>query len=580
MPLEQDKQGGFKFSLKEMMPSGLYPSVFARKAPLWRTGENIQFTQQGVQKIPGWSLLVDTAGGGPIRGILQTLEDDGTSAIIYAGDLDTIYRIDTQDPTAEVVGTGFNLSDASGSAVWDSGASTWDGGDSTWDYGVIRASHWSFAPFGEWVLAAYGGPPVIRKGSGDFVEMYQGVTGGLVTTAGTGYAVDDVLTCTGGDGTGALAVVTSVDGGGGILTVGMTDGGSGYTTAPTGFTEVSGGSGAAITWTVSDIDVSTVDIFRVSGPHVLGFNTSTSPKEFIWCDADDPDTWIAASDNLAGQLEIRELQSPIRAAVPLGSRIAVYGNDQMFLVSYLANDLVFGYQPALNGIGAVSKKAVVPVGRQNYGLSEQGFFITDGQSFEYIDEPAIRTYYEETANKGQLSKAVAYHDEENTQVRWFFPTSSAMITGGVSFNYKTNTWSILTAPWSAGDERRVVEGPIIASETGEIYKSQVGNNEDGAAMTAWVRSKPLDMDNADIIKELDSIRIGYVGDGLTYRLGWSETEDGTINWKDYQAMDTGFTFQNLRTAGRWLHFELKSTTLNSTWEVADIVFIGRMEGTR
>jgi len=411
--------------------------------------------------------------------------------------------------------------------------------------------------------------------------MYQGVTGGVVTSAGSGYVVGDTLTCTGGTfSTAATATVTSIDGAGGILTVGMTTSGAGYTTAPTGFTGGSPTVAASITWTLCDIDVSTVDIFRVSGPHVLGFNTSVSPKEFIWCDADDPDTWVAASDNLAGQLEIRELQSPIRAAVPLGSRIAVYGNDQMFLVSYLANDLVFGYQPALNGIGAVSKKAVVPVGRQNYGLSEQGFFITDGQSFEYIDEPAIRTYYEENANKAQLSKAVAYHDEENTQVRWYFPTDSVTITGGVSFNYKTNTWSILTATWSAGDERRVAEGPIVASEDGILYKSGTGNNASGSPLTAWVRSKPIDMDNADLVKEIDSIRIGYTGSGLTYRVGWSATEDGTINWQPYASMDTGFTFQNLRTAGRWLHFELKTDTLNSTWEVSDVVFIGRMEGTR
>lgn len=299
-----------------------------------------------------------------------------------------------------------------------------------------------------------------------------------------------------------------------------------------------------------------------------------------WRSLDDPDTWVAGPANLAGQLEIRELQSNIVSVQPLGPRLAVYGTDQMFLVNYLANDLVFGYQAALNGIGAVSKKAVVAVGRQNYGLSEQGFFVTDGASFQYIDEPAIRTYYTENANQAQISKAVAFHDETHTQVRWYFPTNNLLITGGVSYNYSTKTWSILSNDVSAGDERRVIEAPITGTETGLILKEDTGANANGSAMLAWVRSKPIDMANADKVKELDSIRIGFTGQGLQYRIGWSETEDGTINWGSYRDMTTGFPFQNLRTAGRWLHFELYSNSLNAEWEVSEVEFIGRIEGTR
>ena len=266
--------------------------------------------------------------------------------------------------------------------------------------------------------------------------------------------------------------------------------------------------------------------------------------------------------------------------VQLGSRWAVYGTDQMFLVSYLANDLVFGYQPALNGVGAVSKESVVPVDRTNYGLSEQGFFVTDGASFEYIDEPAIRDYYNANASISQASKTVGFHDEENTQVRWFFPTTGITNAAGLSYNYKTKTWSILDATWSSAQERKVAEGPILASEDGNLYVSGTSANASGGALTAWVRTKPIDMDNADVVKELDSIRIGFDGTDLTYRVGSSETEDGTITWKPYTSMASGFNFHNLRVAGRWLHFEVYTNTLGSKWLVSEVEIIGRMEGTR
>lgn len=579
MPLETDKQGGFKFALSDELHTGIWPNLFSRKVPLWSDGENVQFTQVGVEKIRGWVTLVDTSNGEPIRGLLQNLENSD-EATIYAGDLTQLYRIDAGDSSIETLGTGYNLAEDSGATIWDTGSTTWDSDTTLWDAGVILADHWSMVNYGTFVLATSGADyPQIRKGYGDFVDMYQGVTGITVTTAGTGYTASDALTITGGDGSGATAKVLTVGGSGEILTVGMTDAGTNYTTAPTGFTGGTG-SGAVFSFTVCDIDVTSVEVFVNRGPHILGFNTSNSSKEFVWCDADDVDTWVTDTDNLAGALQIRELKSGIVAAVPLGSRIAVYGADQMFLVSYLGNELVFGYQPAMDGIGAVSKHSVVAVGRKNYGLSSQGFFVTDGASYDYIDEPATRNYFKDNANQGQLVKAAGYHDEENNQVRWYFPTDSSANTKGVSYNYKSGEWSLLDGNRACGAERLLLSSPITGSETGIIYKEGVGANADGTAMTAWVRSKPMDAGNADLVKELDSIRLGFVGTGLQYRTGWSETEDGSINWNDYASMDEGFGFHNLRTAGRWLHFELYSDTLNAQWEVMSADFIGRMEGTR
>ena len=300
----------------------------------------------------------------------------------------------------------------------------------------------------------------------------------------------------------------------------------------------------------------------------------------IWCDADDPDTWVTASDNLAGALQLRELKSGIKAAQPLGARIAVYGDDQMFLLSYLGNQLVFGYQPALNGIGAVSKNAVVAVGARNMGLSQQGFFVTDGATFQYIDDPAARRWFQENAAAGQLSKTIAFHDEENNQVRWYFPTTSVEITEGLAYNYQSGVWAKVTADRTAGQERVVAAHPITGDSSGMLYLEGQGNNAFQSAMTSYARSKPIDLGSADRVKELDSIRIGYEGSGLQYRVGWSETENGSVTWGAYTTFEDGFDFQNLRTAGRWLHFELYSNALNANWEVMNVEFIGRVEGTR
>jgi hypothetical protein len=582
MPLDTDKHGGFKLSYKEELSSGLYPEVFSSKIPLWEIGSNVQFTDLGVQKVNGWDQWADTGNAEPIRGLLQSQENG--AGYLYFGDLTQLYRVATDATAVTVLGTGYSL-DADGSAaVWDSGTSEWDSGETLWDYGITPASHWSLVKYGTFVLATSGmDHPQVRKGVGSFVGMYQSVTGITIVSGGSGYVVGEVLTMTGGTFTTACTATVVTVSAGVITSIGMTTGGAGYTDTaapPTGHTASASGTGATFTWTVSDMDVSSVEIFVNRGPHVLGFNTSTSGKEFIWCAADDTDTWVASTTNLAGQLEIRELETDIIAAVPMGNRVAVYGDDQMFLVNYLANDLVFGYQPAINGIGAVSKKSVVPVGRKNYGLSLQGFFVTDGVEFTYIDEPATRNWYQDNAHIGQLSKCIGFHDEEHNQIKWFFPTTTTTNAGGVVFNYRKNTWSIITGARSAGDERRMLNNPVVGSEGGIVYRESAGPNEAGAAITAYVRSKPISMGEAWRIKELDTLRMGYIGSGLQYRIGWAETETGSITWGSYTDISTGFEFQSTRTAGRWMFFEAYSAAPNAAWELMDVEFIGRIEGTR
>lgn len=577
MPLEQDKQGGFKFAIAEELRTGVSADIFSRASTLWAEAENVRFTQYGVRKLEGWQQAYDTTNGEPIRGLLP--RNEAGSKIVYLGDLTKLYRADIDTATGDELGTGYSLADDSGGAVWDSGTSTWDSGTTIFDEGLVDADHWSFVDYGEFVLATNGrDAPQIRKGVGNFVSMAQGVTGLFVSTAGTGYVVGDTLTLTGGTGTGATAEVLEIDGSGGVVRAGMTSGGIGYTTAPTGFTGGTGTS-AVFTFTVSDLDVATIKIFTKRGPHILGFNTSASAREFVWCDADDPDTWVTASTNLAGALEIRELESQINAVAPLGQRLAVYGTNQMFLVNYLGNELVFGYQPALSGIGAVSPRAVVAVGPRNYGLSKQGFFVTDGATSQYIDRP-IRSWFEANAAAGQLSKAIAVHDEEHQQIRWYFPTTDVRVTAGVIFNYELGAWSFVTGDRSAAIDRGPLPAMVTGTETGLILSENSGENAGGSAVVATLATKPMDLSNADMVKELSSLRVGREGTGLSYRVGWSETEGGAVTYSAWTPIQTGFEFQNLRTAGRWLTIGLQSTGLNASWELMALEVIGRVEGTR
>lgn len=330
----------------------------------------------------------------------------------------------------------------------------------------------------------------------------------------------------------------------------------------------------------TDSQFNTAQIFIVRGPHVLAFNTNFNEKEFLWSDADDPETWAPTAENAAGSLIVRELEGQIMAAAPLGNRIAVYGKDQMFLVNFTGAPFFFGYQPALSSIGAVSKMCVVPRGRFNYGLSRQGFWETDGVNFRYIDSGLIGSFVQDNLNWAQASKVTGLHDEENSQVVWYVPTSTGEPDTYLAFDYDRNLWSKGSTSFTTAIPREVFTNPVAADVNGGVFFLNFGNDADGVALPANARTTAVDLGQPDLVKELTALRVGYIGTGLRVRVGTAAEADGTITWGNFIEVPNGFEFIPLRQAGRYLFLDFDSQDLGDKWEVQAVDFHGLLGGTR
>jgi hypothetical protein len=312
------------------------------------------------------------------------------------------------------------------------------------------------------------------------------------------------------------------------------------------------------------------------------FNVSTSteerPFDFAWCAEDDPDTWVAASTNAAGSLTIREAKTQIRAAVPLGRSIAVYTSDQLFVVNYLGAPFYFGYTTALtHGVGAVSKQSIVSVGNLNYGLSKEGFFSTDGATAQDIGElSGVNAYVKNNVATSEYTKITAWHNKESSEVVWNLPLGSSNITTELYYNYEQAVWGKRTSDITFGYSSGVFDNPVIGDAGGELLYANGGNN----AFDVIGTSKAHDLGDADVIKELTSIRVGKIGTGSpTIRIGGSDTPTGTPTYVNTFVVDNTFVENIVRTSGRYLFLEVSSTSADS-WEITDLVIQGRTGGTR
>lgn len=331
----------------------------------------------------------------------------------------------------------------------------------------------------------------------------------------------------------------------------------------------------------------TAEIMMTLGPYMIAFNTPLDPAGVEWCDTDDVEDWVPISTNQAGNFIIRDFDSRIVGAAYLGDRIAVYGEDRMAIVQQVGLPNIIGHRPLLKGIGAVSKKSVVAVGKLNYGFGRKGIFVTDGTTFKYLDRGKIRRALLAEVNFAQRSKINGYHDAENTQIIWYYPTTTGEPTKGVSYNYTTESFSFLDHGRTSSEEQRIFDNPIVAAADGKFYFTNFGVDADGAAMTAWVESHPYpvyderrgSLDN--FYKWIESVKLAmetFTGTGLKFKYAIKEKRNDTAVFVDSQIVLDPSDFIWLLQSGVWWVLRIESDAVGDNWDLQSISIFGKLAG--
>ena len=478
-----------------------------------------------------------------------------------------------------------------GETLWDSSTTVWDGSTNTPD-------QWDFETFGSFVVGAKGSTkPVIKKNNVNFNDFHNDSVSGATVTVndnqGTNYAVGDTLTTTSPNGSGITATVTKVSAGK-IIDFKITNFGDNlYNSGDTiTFVTVTGiGSGATATVTVPDIDFDTLECFHKQGPHMLAFNYTKGlvdySTSFAWCSADNLDNWVASATNTAGSLLIREAETPIRCVCQLGNGLAVYTDTQMFVVNYVGLPNIFGYQVALEGsIGAVSANSVVSVGRQNYGVTRDGFFVTDGSAVNMIGrDSGINQFFRDNVAESSLELIYGFENSKENEVVFAIPFNSAVINKEFYYNYKTGQWGTRDQAITAYFDRGVFQHALSGDELGNFYYE--GNTPGLANPSVSAVTKAHDLNDANRVKEISAIRVGKEGLGSpTLSIGWSDTINGEPDYTDGRGRVNSFIINNtyesfpIRSAGRYITMKVESNNSSDSWTLTNLEVQGRIEGER
>lgn len=326
----------------------------------------------------------------------------------------------------------------------------------------------------------------------------------------------------------------------------------------------------------------TAEVMLRRDAHLIAANTSDGQTWVRWSDADAPETWTPQLNNLAGSLNVREMEGPIIAAVNVGSDIALIGKNQIAQIQFVGRPFVFGYEPRLDGIGAVSNNAVIEVNGLLFGMGEFGFWQTDLRSFEYIGTDVIWPWVVQRLNTFRLRQVHCDYDSETETITWFLPNiDTNEVDIGVMFNVQDGWWSILdwgrTASISSLD---VFTNPLRLSGSGVLYEHGQGKDADGSPLRAWVRSKPLDFGDPRLWKYVDVVlpELRRFGGTVRVRVGWQQHINSPVEWQPWKDVHDEFEDVFFRLAGRFIKFEIEADDTGGDFLLSGLQFYGQQAG--
>tara|TARA_R110000787_G_scaffold90048_1_gene190504 strand:+ start:1243 stop:3096 length:1854 start_codon:yes stop_codon:yes gene_type:complete len=353
-------------------------------------------------------------------------------------------------------------------------------------------------------------------------------------------------------------------------------------------TALSGASNAptiALQVMVSDID-----------QHVIAFGTNPIGSSAIdplfvrFSDQENAADWTPTATNTAGGVRINS-GSQIIGAVQGRQEIIIFTDVSVHSMRFIGAPFTFQFQTISSDVSMISPNAAVNARGSIYFMDKGGFYVYNGSV-----QPlpcSVKEFVFSNLNVDQAFKVFAAENNAFSEVTWFYPvgTGDTEVTNYVTFNYAENLWSVGTlvrGAWrGAGTRNNPLASSIITStDANYLYSHEDGFDDDGSAMTAFIESGDLEMDDGERFMLIRRIIPDFAFSGVT----GDASIDMTIKGKDFPLQDastlssstvTSSTLQNhIRVRSRSPIVRLESTGVGYGWRLGNLRFDIRTDGKR
>jgi hypothetical protein len=257
--------------------------------------------------------------------------------------------------------------------------------------------------------------------------------------------------------------------------------------------------------------------------HLLAFGcqpyaggaTDFDPLLIRWASQDEPQYWNPTGTtpdgraSSAGFLRVSR-GSEIVATQATRQEILVWTDTTLYSLQFTGTTDVFALQQLADNISIISPRAAATANNVTYWMGTDKFYVYSGQIQTL--PTTVREYVYKDINFAQADQIVSGTNEGFNEIWWFYPSADSNWNNRyVIYNHLEQVWyygSVERTAWLDTPLRDVPTAlyteeyeytDTIAGNpnTGNLYKHEVGVNDDGAAMTCFIQSNDFDLGDGD-----------------------------------------------------------------------------------
>jgi len=330
--------------------------------------------------------------------------------------------------------------------------------------------------------------------------------------------------------------------------------------------------------------------------HVLAFGCDSQnnpgvqdPLLIRFSDQESPTEWESTALTTAGDLRLGS-GSEIITAVETRQQVVVFTDTSLYAMQYLGPPFTFGIQLISENVSICSPLAAVPISDQVFWMGVTEFYMYGG-SVQRVP-CSVRDYVFDNINTGQLEKVTAALNAENTEVWWFYPSADSTENDRyVVYNYQEQVWYYGNMARTCWLDRGISEYPIAAGTDNYLYNHEFGFDDGSvspaAAITAYVRSSPMDMGDGQQFTFLSRLipDVGFRNSSAPVPLLDITTRVRNYSTGSYLRTVTSQVGQdteqiNLRLRGRQFSILVQSDETGVAWRLGTLRYDMRPDGRR
>jgi hypothetical protein len=338
--------------------------------------------------------------------------------------------------------------------------------------------------------------------------------------------------------------------------------------------------------------------------HVFLFGTETTIGDATTRDdlflrfssQEDFTTWTPTATNTSGSFRIQD-GSKIVAAVRSRNAVLVWTDNSLHALQFVGAPFTFSLVELGANCGAVGVHSAVDINGVAYWMSQNSFYLYDGTVKKL--PCSVQDYVFEDFSIANYPETYAGINSEFNEITWFYPSAaSTQIDRAVTYNYLEKSWHTSNLDRTTWSDYGVYQQPyatkyfpnntattptVIGLTAGAttFYEHEVGFDDDGTAMTAFITSGDFDIQDG---QQMLSISRGIpdfkdqVGDA-TIKLGLKSFPSQTST-DISRTITTNTTKFDLRGRGRQANVDIRSTDVGANWRYGTLRLDVKPDGGR